>query len=113
MTEQQHPLTDEIIDEIIDEFAPDEWIFDWTYDLMRAAYDMGYTEGLEDAQDIITCLQRKNSPSKPVTLEELATMQPQVVDLPHHLILMFVVKKVLSLQRTIDENGELMRPYDL
>ena len=39
MTEQQHPLTDEIIREIIDEIAPDEWIFDWDYDLMCAAAD--------------------------------------------------------------------------
>jgi len=39
MTEQQHPLTDEIIDEIIEEFAPDEWIFDWTIDMMRASAD--------------------------------------------------------------------------
>ena len=53
------------------------------YDDMRVAYDKGYDKGYaaaledvyvrlpEDAQDIITCIQRKNSPSTPITLEEL------------------------------------------
>ena len=39
MTEQQHPLTDEIIREIIYEIAPYEEVFDWAYDLMHAAAD--------------------------------------------------------------------------
>lgn len=82
MTEQQHPLTDEICDELWDEHACYFNLYEEVRLTCRAAYDMGYTEGLEDAQDIITCLQRKNSPSKPVTLEELAVMRPEVVDLP-------------------------------
>ena len=59
MTEQQHPLTDEICDELWDEHACYFNLYEVRL-TCRAAYDMGYTEGLEDAQDIITCLQRKS-----------------------------------------------------
>ena len=41
------------------------------YNDMRAAYDVGYAQALEDVQDTITCIQRKYSPSTPITLEEL------------------------------------------
>ena len=65
-----HPLTDEMIDEIELKFGRpcSECNNDFN---MRAAYDKGYADALEDAQDIITCIQRKDSPSIPITLEEL------------------------------------------
>ena len=63
---KQHPLTDEMCKQI------QLHIFNQTdEDCMRAAYDKGYADALEDAQDIITCIQRKDSPSTPITLEEL------------------------------------------
>ena len=82
-----HPLTDKDIQSIWDKVGNDivnakdedlggEFIENA---LIRAAYDVGYAQALEDvyvrlpedAQDIITCIQRKNSPSTPITLEEL------------------------------------------
>ena len=59
MTEQ-HPLTDEMINSIAGLHLPlDE-------DDMRAAYDLGYAQALEDLQDIITCIQRRDNPSIPI-----------------------------------------------
>lgn len=76
-----HPLTDEIIEEIWDTTGPcDPAYFGERHpspEEMRAAYDLGYTQGLEDASDLITCLQRKDSPAEPITLEELEAMRPQ------------------------------------
>ena len=63
---KQHPLTDEMCKQI------QLHIFNQTdEDCMRAAYDKGYADALEDVQDTITCIQRKDSPSTPITLEEL------------------------------------------
>ena len=76
----QHPLTDEICDELWDKHACYFALYEEVRLVCRAAYDMGYTEGLEDVQDIITCLHRKNSPEKPVTLEELEAMCPQQLE---------------------------------
>ena len=79
-----HPLTDEIMRKIHGNRPGYSNPFD--EDDMRAAYDLGwknakrqdeayireaYRQGLEDAQDIATCIHRKDSLAKPVTLEEL------------------------------------------
>ena len=51
------------------------------YDDMRVAYDKGYDKGyaaaLEDIQDILICIQRKDSTPMPTTLHELNAMRPQ------------------------------------
>ena len=74
MTDKKHPLTDKMCEEI------QLYIFNQTdEDCMRAAYDKGYADALEkgyadaleDVQDVITCIQRKDSPSIPITLNEL------------------------------------------
>ena len=69
-----HPMTDEMIDEIQMSFGGPCLT---CYDDMRAAYDVGYAKALEDVQDVITCIQRKDSPTEPITLEELEAMRPQ------------------------------------
>ena len=67
-----HPLTDEMCEKI---YPYVKSVFDsddeHTGKAMRAAYDLGYAQALEDVQDIITCIQRKNSTPIPITLEEL------------------------------------------
>ena len=71
--ESGHPLTDEKCNKL-SIFDLDECSAPYAYGIMadmRAAYDKGYADALEDAQDIITCIQRKDSPSTPITLEEL------------------------------------------
>ena len=66
-----HPLTDvRIYDEIITLELPS------INDDLRAAFDLGYAQALEDVQDTITCIQRKDSPTEPITLEELEAMRP-------------------------------------
>ena len=83
----EHPLSDEVIEQ---NFAPEygyvesdsilgvsEVCHGFSPHDLRAAYDMGYTQGLEDASDIVTCVQRKDSIAKPVTLEELEAMRPE------------------------------------
>ena len=56
-----HPLTDEICEELSPWYIAnfDEYDADRIRKGMRAAYDMGYTQGLEDASDMVTRLQRK------------------------------------------------------
>lgn len=87
-------IWDKVGNDIVD--AKDEDLDGFVEDaLMRAAYDIGYAqalegvqnaitrvlrykrkdspyaESLEDVQDAITSIQRKDSPSTPITLEEL------------------------------------------
>ena len=75
-----HPLTDEICRSIAACYPYNKHIdiedCGHVHD-MRAAYDLGYAQALEDVQDIITCVQRKDSPPRSVTLEELEAMRPQ------------------------------------
>ena len=108
----KHPLTDEMCKEI--QF---EDIFRTQADCMRVAYDLGYTQGLENAADLITCIQRKDSPATPITLEELEAMRPQVVDLPQANSDVCGEEGIKrAQQRTFEENDELMRKlsaYDL
>ena len=103
-----HPLTDEMIDEI---FANRQW---WqspdNVACLRAAYDVGYAQSLEDLQDIIICIQRKDSPAMPVTLEELEAMRPQIVDLPQaNSDVCGEEGMERARQQTFEENDELMR----
>ena len=71
--ESGHPLTDEMCKQIqLHNFnQTDKERIVVVADCMRAAYDKGYADALEDVQDTITCIQRKDSPSIPITLEEL------------------------------------------
>lgn len=71
-----HPMTDHpLTDEMCEILSRQPWLdpdvdVEGTIHDMRAAYNLGYTQGLEDAQDVITCLQRKDSAPIPFTLED-------------------------------------------
>lgn len=72
-----HPLTDEMCESICqycNSFTSQNEIW---FQSIRDAYDVGYAQALEDLQDVITSIQRKDSPSIPITLEELEAMRPQ------------------------------------
>ena len=60
-----HPLTDEMCDALKRAWGG----IGFSHNDMRAAYGLGYTQGLEDASDMVTRLQRKgmlqsNQPNK-------------------------------------------------
>ena len=70
-----HPLTDKmcriIAPHILFNASTQGYEIELECDNMRAAYDVGYAQALEDLQDVITSIQRKDSPSIPITLNEL------------------------------------------
>ena len=105
-----HPLTDEMCESIIqncDSFAFQNVIW---FQSMRASYDFGYAQALEDLQDVITSIQRKDSPSIPITLKELEAMRPQVVNLPQANSDVCGEEGIeRARQQTFEENDELMR----
>ena len=73
-----HPLTNEMI-ESISCFYLSKWgdTGEGIKQDMRAAYDRGYADALEDIQDVLTCIQRKDSTPMPTALHELKAMRPQ------------------------------------